>query len=232
MNYALDIILACVFLLFVAVGIRRGFIKSAAHFLGSVFAAFLASALGGAIAQWVFDALFRGALVEKIGDSIASLGTENAAAAMEKVLSSLPDFIVRALEKAGITANSLEGVLATRSGQAAELVADSLAPVFVGFLKVLAVIVLFLLFMMLVRVLADLVSHAFYLPVLRQVNGVLGGVFGFLLALVSVWVVVSAIQVFTPMLAEETQADVEIALRHSFIAGSLVRWNPLGAMFA
>jgi len=230
-NFTLDIVLLCVFLLFVAVGIRRGFIRSAAHFLGSVIAAFLASVLGGAAAQWVFDVMFRRALVEKISESIGTLGTENVSAALEGLLSSLPDFIARALEDAGITVNSLEGVLATRSGQAAELIADSLAPVFVGFLKVLAVIVLFLLFMMLVRVLADMLSGLFHLPLLRQLNGLLGGVFGFLLGLVSVWIVISAVQVFTPMLAAETQANVKIALNRSMIAGAIIRMNPLGAMF-
>lgn len=231
MNFTLDLVLLCVFVLFAAVGVRRGFIKSAAHFLGSIIAALLASALGGAAAQWVFNVLVRGALVDRISQSIGTLGAGNATAALEDVLSSLPDFIVRALTDAGITVNSLEGVLATRSGQAAELIADSLAPVFVGFLKVLAVIVLFLLFMMLVRVLADMLSGVFHLPVLRQINGLLGGVFGFLLALVSVWVVISAVQVFTPMLAPETQADITVALNHSVIAGAIVRMNPLGAMF-
>lgn len=231
MNYALDIILACVFLLFVVVGVRRGFIKSAAHFLGAALSACLAAMLGGEVAQWVFDALFRDALVQKIGESIASIGSGDTTLAVQGLFSSLPDFIVRALEDAGITANTLAGSVAGQSTRAAELIADSLAPVFVGFLKVLAVIVLFLLFMMLVRVLADLLSAAFSLPVLSQVNGLLGGVFGFLLALVSVWVVVSAVQVFTPMLAAETQADIEAALRQSVIAGAFVKLNPLGAMF-
>lgn len=231
MNYALDIILLCVFLLFVAVGIRRGFIRSAAHFLGAVVSACLAAMLGGAAAQWVFDALFRDALVEKIGASLSALGTGDASMAVEGFLSSLPDFLVRALEESGVTASSVAGSIATQSGQAAELIADSLAPVFVSFLKVLAVIVLFLLFMMLVRVLSEILSAAFHLPVLSQVNGLLGGVFGFLLALVTVWVVLSAVQVFLPMLASDTQAEIQAALRQSVIAGAFVNLNPLGIMF-
>ncbi len=231
MNIMLDLVLLCVFLLFTVVGIRRGVVKSAAHFLGSILAAFFASALGGAAAKWVFDVMFRDALVERIGGSLASLGTGSTSAAINGLLSSLPDFIVRALAEAGITANSLEGVVSTRSGQAAELIADSLAPVFISFLKVLAVIVLFCLFMIVVRVLADMVAGLFRLPLLRQLNGVLGGLFGFLLALVSVWILISAVQVFLPMLAAEAQADVEIMLDRSVIAGLVIRMNPLGAMF-
>lgn len=230
MQYALDIGIFCVFLLFAVIGARRGFIKSAAHFLGSVIAAFLASALGGAAAQWVFDVLFRQALVEKIGESVASLGVKDVSSLMNGVLSSLPDFIVRALEEAGVTASVLEGTLAAENGETAELIADSISPVFVGFLKVLAVIVLFSLFMMLIRALADLLAGVFRFPVLRQLDGLLGGVFGFLLALVSLWLLVSAVQVFLPMLAADTRAEVQEALDHSVIAGLMVKSNPFGAM--
>ncbi len=230
MQYALDIGIFCVFLLFAVIGARRGFIKSAAHFLGSVIAAFLASALGGAAAQWVFDVLFRQALVEKIGESVASLGVKDVSSLMNGVLSSLPDFIVRALEEAGVTASVLEGTLAAENGETAELIADSISPVFVGFLKVLAVIVLFSLFMMLIRALADLLAGVFRFPVLRQLDGLLGGVFGFLLALVSLWLLVSVVQVFLPMLAADTRAEVQEALDHSVIAGLMVKSNPFGAM--
>ncbi len=231
LNYFLDLVILGAFVLFTAVGVKRGFIKSAAHFLGSVLAAFLASALGGAIAKWVFAAMFREALVEKIGVSLASLGGNQIGAAVEHVLESLPDFLVRALADAGITANSLEAAAATGSGRAAELIADALAPVFISFLKVLAVLVLFLLFMMLVRLLADLLSGLFYLPLLRQVNGLLGGVFGFLLALIVVWIVLSALWVFLPMLSMADQTKVEAALDRSFLAGLIAGLNPMRAMF-
>lgn len=232
MNYAVDLALIGVFLLFALVGIRRGFIRSAAHFLGSLIAAFLASALGGAVAQWVFDTLFRGALVEKISESMAGFGAGELSVALSGLLDSLPDFLVRALESADITVSHLEGMLAHSTGQAAELVADSLAPVFVGFLKVLAVIVLFMLFMMLVRILADFLSRLFHLPLLRQMDGILGGVFGVLLALVSVWILAAALHVFLPMLTAENQADIRTALDRSALAGALIRMNPLNVMFA
>ncbi len=232
MNYILDIVLLCVIFLFVAIGVRRGFIKSAAHFLGAVIAAFLASALGGAAAQWIYDALFRQALVERIGATVSSLSGQDAAVtAVQEFFGSLPDFIVRVLEDAGVTAAGLEGILATKAGATADLIADALSPVFVSFLKVLAVIVLFLLFMMLVRILADMVASLFYLPVLRQLDGLLGGVFGLLLVLVALWVAVSAVQVFLPMLDYETQAAVQNGLNRSLVAGLLIRLNPLGSMF-
>lgn len=231
MGIALDVIIVVVCVVFVAVGAHRGLIRSAAHFLGAVIAACLAALLGGAVAQWVFDALFRPALVERVGESLASLGSGDTYTAVQSVFSTLPDFLLRALEQAGINAASVTETMAGQSGQAAELIADALAPVFVGFLKVLAVIVLFSLFMVLVRIGANVLSTAFHLPMLGAVNSLLGGVFGLLLAVVSIWIVLAAVQVFTPMLAADTQAQVQNTLRQSYVAGLIVSWNPLDIMF-
>ncbi len=231
MNHVLDIVLLCILLLFTAIGVRRGFIRSAAHFVGGLVAAALSSMLGGTVAKWAFDSMFRPALVEKIGESINSLGAGDLSAAVTNLFSSLPDFLVRALESAGVSAGVLQGTLATKTGQAAELMTDALAPVFINFLKVLAVIVLFLLFMMLVRVLADMLATAFHLPILKQINSLLGGAFGFLMALLSIWIVVAAIQVFTPMLAAKTQQELQQVLNSSWIAGFLVKLNPMTMMF-
>ena len=63
MNFALDILLVCIVIVFVIVGVKRGFIKSAAHFLGAIAAACLSAALGGMAAQWLYDTLFHDCLL-------------------------------------------------------------------------------------------------------------------------------------------------------------------------
>ncbi len=226
-----DIAFAVVCFLFVVLGARRGFIQSAAHFLGAMIAACLAGALGGLAAQWLFDTLFRQALVERIGESLASLGSGDTLTAVQGVLSTLPDFLMRALEGAGITAATITAGVASQSGQTAQAIADALSPVFVGFLKVLATIVLFFLLMIVVRALARALSTAFRLPILSQVNALLGGVFGLLLAVVVIWIAVGILWVFTPMLPIETQSQITAGLKESYVAGILVQWNPLEAIF-
>lgn len=232
MNYALDLVLFGIFVLFVAMGVFRGFIRSAVHFLGSIIAACLSAALGGVAAQWLFDSMFRGALVERVSESINALGTSDALTSVDSLLASLPDFLVRALEDAGITSAAISGGIMSQSGAAAEQVADLLAPVFIGFLKVLAVIVIFALLMVLVRILAEIISGLLRLPLLGQLDGILGGVCGFLMALVLVWIVLSAAQVFIPMLDMNTQVEIERALDRSIVAGIFVKMNPLEGMFA
>ena len=231
MGYVLDGVIAGICLIFVLVGVHRGFIRSVVHFLGSIIAAVLASVLGGALAKWVFDALFRAAMVEKIHTTVLALGADNASGAAQQIIASLPDSLVRALEQAGVTAETISGGVKAQSAQAASMIVDYISPVFVGFLKVLAVIVLFSLLMTVVRLLASVVSGLLHLPVLGQVDGLLGGVFGFLLAIFVVWVVIAAVLVFQPMLDQNTQYQVESALSSSLIVGKFVSMNPLGGLF-
>ena len=231
MGYILDGIILLICLLCVLIGVKRGFIHSVVRFLGSIIAALLASALGGVLAQWLFDTMFRGAMVEKINSSLQTLGADNAAAATSQVLASLPDFLVRALEEAGVTLETVSHAINGQTSGAAGMVVDYLSPVFVNFLKVLAVIVLFFLFMTIVRLLAALVGDILRLPILKEVDGLLGGVFGFLLAMVSVWVVVAGVMVFMPMLDSGTQQQVQEALDGSLLTGVLVNMNPLRGMF-
>ncbi len=231
MNYALDLVLVGIFVLFVLVGVHRGFIRSAIQFLGSIIAACLAGALGGMAAQWLFDSMFRSALVEKVASSINALGAGEATSAIDSVLATLPDFLVRALEDAGVSASAISRGIAGQSGQAAERVADLLSPVFVSFLKVLAVMVIFALLMVVVRILAEVVGGVLRLPLLGQLDSILGGVCGFLMALVLVWVVVAGVQVFVPMLSVPAQSQIQDTLDHSIVAGAFINMNPLGNLF-
>lgn len=85
--------------------------------------------------------------------------------------------------------------------------------------------------MVVVRILAEVLSHVLRLPVLGQLDSILGGVCGFLLALVLVWVMLAAAQVFVPMLDASTQSQIHQALEDSIVAGIFVNINPLGHMF-
>ena len=131
-----------------------------------------------------------------------------------------------------MTPPSRHPVSTSSTSGAAGMVVDYLSPVFVNFLKVLAVIVLFFLFTTLARLLAALISDLLRLPILRELDGILGGVFGFLLALVSVWVVVAGVTVFMPMLDASSQGEVQAALDGSVFTATLVKMNPLGGMFS
>lgn len=231
MNLILDGILAVVILIFVAVGAKRGLLRSLTHLFGTILSAILAGVFGEMAAVWIFNTLFRESLVEKITVSVNGMGVDGLNKVVENLFAEMPEFVVRALEGMGISAASLETNITESGKQAAVAITDALSPVFIGFIKVLAVIVLFVLFMILVRVLANVLTTLVSIPVLGQLNTLLGAAVGLLLAIVSLWILASAVQVIIPLLTEQMQSQVNGQLHSSLIADFLVNLNPLRFMF-
>ncbi len=228
MGFVLDIIIICVAALFVLVGVRRGFIRAAVRFVGVFAAAVLASILGDIFATLIYDNFFREEFTRKISESISGVAGPSG---VSRVLEGLPDFLRRALEGAGVTADKLTALLATSSGDAAQMISDTISPVFINMLKVLCVIVLFMVLMLVVRGLAHIISGVFNFPLLGWVNSLLGGVFGLLMALLTIWIILAVINVFTPMFTAETQRIIEDTVSTSVIADKFVGFNPFDGMF-
>lgn len=228
MNIALDMILLVVLIISLIVGIYRGLIKSAARFLGSIIAVCVSALFGGVIATWLFDTFFRDSFTEKINASITGMtGQEN----LTGLFDSLPEFIQRALESAGISQQSIEGSLTQTQGEVAEALVDAAAPVFILFLKVLAVIVLFMVCMIIVSAVAALLDKLITLPILGGVNKALGGLFGILSAVILLWVILAAVDVFLPMTTLEMQNSVKDALEASCLTKLLYGFNPIRSAF-
>ena len=108
----------------------------------------------------------------------------------------------------------------------AEGITDALSPMLTGFVRVLALLVLFLLLLVVIRAIAALLSGLFELPVLHGINGIFGAVFGALMAVLVLWIVLACVQSFTPMLSAEMQEKIYEALESSILSGALYSFNP------
>ncbi|WP_099204790.1 CvpA family protein [Scatolibacter rhodanostii] len=225
----LDIILVVIFILCIVWGVRKGLVHSALRFIGTVVAASCSGLLGGMAAQWIYDTFFRPAIVQKVNEGLAEAAAEEK---MYQVFEGFPEFIIRALEKLGVTQESLSNQMTTQVDKAAETVAQAFAPIMVGLLKVMTVLVIFMLLMIVVRVLVNSISAVFKFPVLREVNGALGGIFNLLTALVFAWAIFSLFQMVLPMLTLEMQAEIQKVTNESKIAQMFFSFNPFRNLFA
>jgi Colicin V production protein. len=224
----LDIAIIVLLILSIAAGVRSGFIKSAVRFVGAILAAIISGFLGGPIASWLFTSFFRESLLMKVTTAVGS-GAD--IITIQQALRSLPDFMVKALENEGITANELAESLSTRQGMAAEMMVDAIAPMFITFIKLFCVIILFMLLMVAVRALANFFESIFRLPMLNVINGLLGAVFGALMALILIWIVFAALGVFIPLFDAETQYNINGFLQNSKLISAMMSFNPLNLMF-
>ena len=227
MGFALNIMFLCIMIISIILGVRKGFIKSAVKLVGRILSIVIAGIFGSAAASWLFRSFFREPFLDRVRVMLLEASSGMGA---ESVMAGLPDFLVRALEQYGISAMKLSSLIDGQQARAAEVIVDAIEPILVGILKVMCVIVLFILLMVIVRIVAESLSRAFEFAMLGPVDGLLGGVFGLLSALVVVWIVFSVINVFLPMTSENVQALVNNGINESGIAKVLLGLNPFNSL--
>lgn len=226
MQYVFDGIVIVVLVLFTVIGARKGFIKAAADLLGGIIAMIAAGMLSNPVAEFIYTKLFAEAVESRIKAVLEVKGLE-----LSEYFAQLPEFVSRWLDFAGINADTVAQKMAESGGSAAETVTTTLAPIFVGLINVFVVIILFLLFMIIIKALANLLTGFFHLPLLKEVNGLLGAVLGILLGLLMVWVAIGAIEFFQPMMEHDTLDKLNTLVENSTVCDILVRMNPIKWMF-
>lgn len=223
MRFALDIAIVVVVILFAARGARKGFIKSCVDFIGGFAAMIGAGILSMPVAKWVYYTFFHDALLEKISSAVTGMEVGDA---VHMVFSEFPDVIVRGLASFGITESDVAGRVEGGATSIAEGIAEQMSPLLIGFVRVFAMLVLFILLLVVIRALATMLTGVFRLPVLRSANQLLGTVFGILMSVVAIWVALACVQALLPLFSAEWQQRITELTSNSVLYKLLYEFNP------
>ena len=206
--YLADAIIVVIFLLFIILGVKRGFVRSVLDLVGTLAAMLVSMWFSGIAAQWVFSTFLQESLTRQIAEALQAAPAADAA---EAVLSVVPEILRGGLEAFGITSDAINQAVAGTSGQAAAAVVAVLSPMVVPVLRGLFALVLFVFLLVIFRILSGVVCRIFRLPVLRQLDKGLGILLGVAqAALITVLLCFCAqalISVSSPWLVETIQAS-------------------------
>jgi len=109
--------------------------------------------------------------------------------------------------------------------------AQSLSLLNYAIARVVTTIVIFVLFQLLVRLIATALDAVFKLPILHQVNSLLGGVFGLLKGVVVVFLLCAALQFTLPYLAAKYPNITQQKISQSRIYEFVYVNNPIYKLF-
>ena len=229
MGILLDIGFVIIILLCVVFGYKKGFFKSIAGFIGAVIAMFLAWVLAGLIANALYQGVFR----EKLIDNISSVLSNDALASFPEkaaqVVANLPGFLSNTLNNQGITSSQIEQSLQAAGSNAAPATADLISPA-IWLLQLLLTVILFFILVILVRLVIKLIGNVFRLPVLRQVDGILGGLFGIFKGVVYIFLACILLQLLMPVIGNSSEPMKQV-LDNSFIYQFIFYNNPITSWF-
>ncbi len=179
MSLAVDLILLAVVVLFVLIGMKRGFISEVVSLVSFVVAFLVAFNLSSTVSSAVYDGIVEERIVTKVSESVLpslEIGSESGL--------TLPESVVDAGEYIGIDVYS---VIDTAFGDSFEetaehigkTVSDKVAgPILTSFIRALLFIVIFIILKIVLDFLAKFFKIVSRLPVIGGANKLLGGVIG------------------------------------------------------
>ena len=190
MTLLLDAVLVVLFVLCVWLGFKRGFIKTVSGLIALVVAVLLASVLSGPIAQAVYTDMVYPSVVTTLEEHVTGELIPSAAE-VDAALAELPDFVTALLKSGGLEDGAavvakIESVAPGSS--AAHSVADVvITPIVLPLLQMLISVLLFLLAYVVASILLRVLDVVAKLPLLKQLNHLLGLAAGALTG--ALWVV-------------------------------------------
>ena len=198
MSYLLDALLVILFAICIWIGWNRGFIKTVSGLIALVLAVIVASTFSAPIAEGVYVSSVEPAVMTTLEEHISSEvlpSEEDLDAAIEK----MPGLVVTLLETGDMGSGAailahVEDVDAGKS--AARTITDRVVtPIVLPLMQMLCSVLLFLVTYLIASIVLRVLDLVAKLPVLKQLNSVLGVVAGALTG--AVWVIFVARILFT-----------------------------------
>ena len=202
MAIVFEVIVAAVLVLFVVLGIKRGFVLALCGLLGVVVAFASAGFLAGSLSPLVANALephFAAAIEEQLNESIQNSEYISDQGGVATTPEEVPlSGVLDALREMGLYESLIDTIDQAVENGMTEVAANAAAQVAAAMAQSVAYLILFLVGFLVIIILWKAVSHALdlvaRLPVLHFLNRTMGGVFGFVQGCLVLFVVAWAIQ--------------------------------------
>lgn len=228
MKYLLDAVVILIFLLCVAIGRKRGFVKTVSGIVALVAALAVSSLFCTPVAEYVYDKTIEPSIIETVDTQME----EVKGSATEKLVhtyESLPGVVKTLLAQSGVDSGEQFALSVPFYGTSSvpQEIAAMIRPILLPLVSALSSLVLFLITYIAATLILRMLNIVAKLPLLKQVNktlGTIGGIVaGALWALVSVTVIqlIAAFGIADGIITLQTVSE-------TLLTNWLIGINPLG----
>lgn len=231
-EYAVDIVLAAIIIIFVAVGLKKGFVSTLLESLSLVISAVGSYVLCNPVSDFIYNTFVSNSIKGKFTEIIAENLPSGAVLSdkTDALLNALPPFTLKLADYAGFNIReSISGITSAAAENTDLLVNDFADIVAYGVLIILikgiAFVVLFILLSIIVKMLSGLLGKVINkIPLVGKANKALGGALGLIKAIVVVFVVCTVLYFIAG-----TSSDLSFvpAVESSKIYGFVTANNPM-----
>lgn len=215
----IDLIILAVIVIYLLIGLRRGFVMMVVNCIGGILSYIVAAALASRLADTVSNLFLVPPLRRTITNSILEADGETATAA--QMWDSQSEYLRGLLMKTGMT----EEKLAVMDNPAEHLASAIAEPVGHAISYAVLFVLIFLLCSAAIHLIAGVLNLVTYLPILSSFNSLLGGLLGAAFALVLCTIVLWTLKLFAPAVYSDYGMLPPSEMHQSVIAGKLIGWN-------
>ncbi len=232
----LPVILDLAAVLFVAGYIRssarRGFVRTAVQLVGFFVSMLLANALSGPAAEYTFTHFVKEGLTEKISEQILSAGSAGSfLQTLEAVLESIPAYLLRALEFAGLPADfTLPSVAGSAQQLAAGLVEQTIGPTCIALFSTIFFLLFFSLFLFVTRAVSRCFTGIRRIPIVGSFNSILGGCVGAVEGVLYLYLIVAIASLVLALTGDSIPYLNRQTLENTWILRLFLEKNALGSL--
>lgn len=218
MKYVIDGILLLILLISCISGVRKGFIKTFFGLGAAIFSVIISFSFKGTVAKIFSDRWFYSIVYDKVYTYVDGI-KETVNTTGESITNALNSGILKYFDIGNIE------ILDTGS---VENISKSVATPVSGILsETVAFVILFFATFILVTLLLKIIDAVVKLPVLSQLNGLLGFAAGLLKGLIVCFVVSAIFKIIYPYLGLETLSNYEEIVNSTVIFKIISTFNPL-----
>ena len=190
-----DIIIIAIFALLFMIDFKRGIAITILNIAGVALTGFLAYHISAFLASWVYTAFVQQTLITNLQQMIDTQGIN---AAIANSFSALPDWAMGMMgfflslfgTDASIYTNDFQ--IPNQTAKTVSVSVEQLIqPIITGFFQMVIGAVISIIVFILIKLLVNKLAKVFKIPVVKQVNQLLGGVFGLVEAAILVFFAVN-----------------------------------------
>lgn len=225
MSLILDVILVAIFVSYVIVAAKKGFVRTLLEVVAVIAAIFLSFQISPVISQTVYDGFLEKGIVSAVEEKIdENINASSVAEKANAVVDSIPEF---AISLAGVDTSTIKEQISSiklDSQNIAQSLVEKIAePIVVGALKIIIFILLAVVLMIVLRIAAKYISKLFNIPLVKTVNKSLGGVLGAVKGALVLLVVCTGLR----FIFGGGEGEFSVVVNESFVVGLLDKINPL-----
>lgn len=207
MNFVLDFCVVFILVLFVYFGYRRGFSRSILSCLAIFISFAISNLLSTFLSKKIFDIFIRPSVFEKVSNILANDQILDPSQKIAAIMDCCPKFLQGSFDNYLITGDAISDKFNLVNNAAAEKITDLLSPVFINFISIILMTVLIALCLFLFKFVRRALLKVFKAPGLKQVDQLLGILFGFIKGILIIFIAVFFIRLAVPI-SNKSEATV------------------------